>query len=48
VQFEVDFETDFGPLPTRQAEEATEIMESAAHFFALAATPATQLGGRRC
>jgi hypothetical protein len=48
VRFLVNYKRALGPLTGGQAAEAKEIMELAAHFYALAASPATQIGGGSC
>jgi hypothetical protein len=48
AMFKVNYGKDYGPTKGTSLEEAEEALESAAHTFALAATSATQIGGRRC
>jgi hypothetical protein len=45
AMFKVSYGKDYGVVKGASVEEAEQGLESAAHTFALAATPATQIGG---
>jgi hypothetical protein len=45
AMFKVNYGKDYGPVKGTNVDEAEQALDSAAHAFALAATPATQIGG---